>query len=215
MVWHVWRVVGVGRAGMAANGNPGDLIAGGEVLVPAGLGVLVWHLGRHVLLVGAEVLHVLLVLHGGHVWRLHAHVLHVCPRESREPFLGLDVLDTSLLHRQTLGGIGMAQALHQGLDVALQPLGKSYRIDALLHLGIDLHGVRGNERSGAAHELIDEDPQRPPINRQCLPGQRNHLRGEVLWCATRGVGLANDQFGQAQVCQLHVPSAVQHDVLRL
>ena len=44
-----------------------SLGAGGKVFVPSGLGILVRNLRGHVLLVCAEVLHVLLALHCGHL----------------------------------------------------------------------------------------------------------------------------------------------------
>ena len=70
---------------------------------------------------------------------------HGGPVEASEPLLLLDVLRPSLLHGQALRGVRVAQPLHHGLHVAAALLREVHRVNALLHLGVDLHRSGGLE----------------------------------------------------------------------
>lgn len=69
-------------------------------------------------------------------------------------------------------------------------------------LGIDLHGVRCLEGGGAGHALEDQDPQHPPVHRVGVASRSDHLRREVVGCATGGIGLTDHELGQAHVGHL-------------
>mmetsp|Transcript_39545 Transcript_39545/g.104789 ORF Transcript_39545/g.104789 Transcript_39545/m.104789 type:complete len:223 (+) Transcript_39545:509-1177(+) len=88
-------------------------------------------------------------------------------------------------------------------------------VDALHHLGINLHGVCRLEGRRTRHELENEHPQSPPVDRVRVPRRCNQLWREVVWGTASGVGLSDDELSEAHVCELYLTALVEEQILWL
>mmetsp|Transcript_9860 Transcript_9860/g.26760 ORF Transcript_9860/g.26760 Transcript_9860/m.26760 type:complete len:249 (-) Transcript_9860:758-1504(-) len=83
---------------------------------------------------------------------------------------------------------------------------------------LDLFGTLGGERRVAHHELVEQDPQGPPVHRRSIACSRVDLRSLVLRSTTDGVGAADgrpEEPRQPEVAELGVSLVAQDHVLHL
>mmetsp|Transcript_76771 Transcript_76771/g.203866 ORF Transcript_76771/g.203866 Transcript_76771/m.203866 type:complete len:676 (-) Transcript_76771:172-2199(-) len=127
----------------------------------------------------------------------------------------LDVIDVTLLHRQSLAGVRVAEALDKVLGTALARFREANPANALGHLRVDLHGGCRLEGRVASQQLERKDAQCPPVNCVGVPLRRDHLWSEIVRRPAGGERLAGRDLGQAHVCELDMPRVIEQEVLRL
>ncbi len=89
-------------------------------------------------------------------------------------------------------------------------LGPSNR--CVLNQMVHLMFVLVVKRRNANYHFVNQDSQGPPIYREVVPGANNHFRGQILWCATKRIGLLSvilNNFCEPEVCKHDVAIFVQ------
>lgn len=80
---------------------------------------------------------------------------------------------------------------------------------------VDTKGVVIVEGRVAGQHLENQDSERPPIHILVVALGLDNLRSEVLWCATKSVGLVFDYLGETKIGDLNVALTIDEQVLWL
>lgn len=103
--------------------------------------------------------------------------------------------------------------LDQTLEVGIKAVWISWlRVDNFL---VDVHWIVIHEWSMAGVHLINQDTEGPPVNWLGVAFVEEDFGGDVLGCATDGVGALLDFFGKSIVNKLEIAIICDHDVLWL
>lgn len=89
--------------------------------------------------------------------------------------------------------------------------------DAGVHYLLEnLHRLLGGERRLPRAHLVDENAQRPPVNREAVADVLDYFRGQVLGCAAHRDGdLFVDTLCEAEIGDLEVALRVDQQILGL
>mmetsp|Transcript_31289 Transcript_31289/g.90378 ORF Transcript_31289/g.90378 Transcript_31289/m.90378 type:complete len:315 (-) Transcript_31289:345-1289(-) len=190
-----------------------------ELVIPAALqAVLLIHVGdlRHLVrhlcggLLDDRRLRLL-----GLVRRRYGLRLQCFPGEASVPSVVLEILDAQGTHCEPLFRISVAE----GQNDAATMLGAIFwEVDlgeALDDFPVNFHGVGVLKGCSARHHHVDHDAERPPIHCSIVTGLFQHLGRKVVRRPTDGVRLAHADFGNAHICELHVPIQGQQTILEL
>lgn len=80
---------------------------------------------------------------------------------------------------------------------------------------VDVHWIVIHEWSVTGMHLINQDTEGPPVNWLGVAFVEEDFGGDVLGCATDGVGALLDLFGKSIVNKFEIAIICNHDVLWL
>mmetsp|Transcript_83309 Transcript_83309/g.244254 ORF Transcript_83309/g.244254 Transcript_83309/m.244254 type:complete len:255 (-) Transcript_83309:2138-2902(-) len=148
--------------------------------------------------------------------------LECVPVQAVEPGVGPEQLLAVGQHGHALGGVvgqDCAEEVLRGLREDARPLA-----GGVAEVSQDLPGKQpmqylssklGLEGSLACQELPDDDAQCPPVHRDGVADLPGGLRSQIAGRAAHGVGLADDELGEAHVRQLQPALRIQQHILWL
>mmetsp|Transcript_46392 Transcript_46392/g.117806 ORF Transcript_46392/g.117806 Transcript_46392/m.117806 type:complete len:236 (-) Transcript_46392:286-993(-) len=181
------------RAAMPSLQQP--LPRSSEVGVPLARIVDIIIMPGRIILLHMEVPQVFAALDRRHVGGAERVVVQCLPIEVAQfvPGVDFDVPNASSSARKPLTGLLSQELSHKLFSGPIAAGRELYLVDALHHLGIGLHRLRGLEGRVAREELIQQNTQRPPIKGSGVARSCDQLWSEVVRCAARRKGLADDE----------------------
>lgn len=130
-----------------------------------------------------EMLSVVCLVQLGLVGRSHSLVHDLGPVDLLEPRVRLDLLCVCRSATQSLVGVLMEQLHAQVASVVSQEVVVNFGL-CILNILVELLSILGIERRETDKHLIDDCAKRPPVSCLTVALSLEHLRRQVLSCAT-------------------------------
>lgn len=147
-------------------------------------------------------------------WR-NCLVADLLPVDLLEPGVRLDLLSVGWSRTEPLVRVLVEESDAEIARILRQEVEVELRL-SILDVLVQLFTVLRVEGWKTDQHLVDDRSKRPPVRRLAMTLSLQHLRGQVLGCSTKRLGLAvasDSHLGETKIGQLDVACTVYKHVL--